>query len=528
MNSTHNNLQESWSTLLAASENYARQCTDILFNECNRRLTWKLLNEATKLSKFGSYDEEVYNHCKRLILSYKETVNLYDRFNEEITSRNVREIIDGIVIVLVSRLREFEEMSMDAVIKSDTNPVTVEKNDIITDIANSLEDCINDQRHAFIEKLPVFCVYWLKQNLTKDILLEAVRKEILPALYKSYCNGLELCKSQINDLNHRKKVQLYLILMEDELEILSTIIKIQVKALEQAVEYASNPLEKIAVHKILSLLREAYQHFGRASTEIAAIFRQLEEEKWDKSLKIPAPYENFEKFLLDRFKKIRYCNNTALEEKSKIFKKEIENEVDAYLGRYKLDFYKSIYRFRRMVSVEMMLADEMVNIFVNLRNAWPVLKQKQESEHNHEPKTEKDLEYEILQGVAETIEIKIEGLRESITQFKDESSKAIADFSSKNNPPTDEKLQAAHSEAWRLWAENPEDFFKTYPEAPIFEEFRQFYEKNTSRCHEDLEKKLIKFKREILLYEVSTYEEIIAYSISRLRENESAKFAVII
>ncbi|MCL2398388.1 MAG: nucleotide exchange factor GrpE [Defluviitaleaceae bacterium] len=515
MNSTHNNLQKSWGTLLTATENYARQCTDILFNECNRRISWKLLNEAAKLSKFGSHDEEVYNHCKRLVLSYKETVDLHDRFHDEIVSHEVREIIDGIVTVLVSRLREFEEMNIDTIIKSDTNPVTVEKNAIIAQATNNLVKCINNQRLTFSEEMSAFCVRWMRQNLAKEFLLEAISKEILPVIYKSYCSGLELCKSQLNDINHRKKIQLYLTLMEDELEILSTIIKIQVKALEQAVEYASNPLEKIAVHKILSLLREAYQHFGRASTEIAAVFRRLEEDKLDKALNIPVSYDSFEKFLLDRFRKIRFSNSNRIKEKVGIFKSQIENEIDSFLGRYKLDFYKSIYRFRRMASVEIMLADEMINIFVNLHNAWPVLEQD----------AEKELQQEILQGVAETIEIKVDGLKESTLQFKEECAKAIADFSAKNNPPTDEKLQTAHVEAWRLWTENSEDFFQSYPEAPVFAEFSQYYEKSTSRCQENLEKKLMKFKREVLLYEISTYEEIIAYSVSRLREDEATQYA---
>jgi len=259
----------------------------------------------------------------------------------------------------------------------------------------------------------------------------------------------------------------------------------------------SEALEKIAVHKILTLLREAYQHFGRASTEISAVFHHLEDAaspEWE-----PEPYNTFEA-------------SFAMSEKLTAFKTEVEQEADAVFSRYKLEFFKSVYRLRRMVSSDIMLAEEVAEAFVRLRENWPA------SESADCEGTE------ILRGIAETIEIKIEGLRESIGQMTKECAAIIDGFAAENVSPSDEDILAAKAEIWQLWTSNSDHFEAALPDLPIFAERRNLYEKSTARCEAAIEKNLMKFKRETLLYELSTYEEITFYSVSRLRGLEPLEF----
>lgn len=432
---------------------------DAYIKQTVRAVLAKMSEESEKLSRLGKSDEEIYTHCARLMSSYSETISLYEQFRREIVSPEVVEIIDGIITVLVSRLREFEDISESG---SD-NPITEEKQAIISRALVRMEDSITGA-------LP-----------TSE------------SLYESYISHLNECRSQLNDLNNRGKLQLYLALMEDEWEILSTIIKIQVGVLEMAVSHAiDGALEKIAVHKILSILREAYQHFGRACTEVSAVFHHLDvaADEWK-----PEPYEKFEAFVSEQSERAG-----AHDPRLATLKAELDQEVDAIFGRLKLDFFKLIYRFRRMVNDDLMLAAEMTDIFIKLSEFWP----------------ESDTEGEgadILRGIAETVEIKIEGLRESSGQIKTDAFGLIQEFSDTHDiAPTDDEKSEAKAFAWREWDQEPDSL-------PIFTERSQNLAKESARFQEILEKRLAKFKREILLYEVSTYEEIIFYSVSRLRES---------
>jgi hypothetical protein len=427
MNSTHNELK-------AAMTEKRRQK---LFEHAS----WEA---SENLARFGDSDLALYEHSVNLMSSYRQTVGLYEQYHGDITSYEAHQIIDGIITVLVSRLREFEESSSAV---GTANPVQEEKEAII-----------------------------------KAALAPLADREI-PVNFAAYTAAMNSCRANLNDLDRRKQVQFYLQLMEEELEILATIIKIQVQALEQAAELDSgNVLEKIAIHKILSLLREAYQYYGKASIQIYDDFHNTN----DSPLTFKSR-EEFETFLKEDDEKIGAIRN------------EISQEAEAVLSVHRLEYFKSVYRLRRQVSGEMMLADDMVRIFVKMYENWP--------------KSEND----ILTGVAETIEIKIDSLRESISQMTAECNQIIDKFAADNPNPSEEEIADIKEEMWQAWLET-EEGIQCIP-FPFMSERAEKHEKAADRCKEAIEKRLLKFKRETLFYEISTYEEIIFYSVSRIRDD---------
>ena len=482
-----------WNELQNAVKETTRRYTEALYDKCRTELLKKMEAEAVSLSKLASYDEEIYEQCEKLMAAYKETVMLYERFNRDIESREVREIIDGIITVLVSRLREFEEVSLGGGI----NPITEEKKIITAKALKSFEEEILLQKEAY-----------LRENIVD---LEQISEDIFPPFYEAYIRGINLCCDSLNDLERPSALQTYLLLMENELEILSTIIKIQVHALEQAAESGdSSALEKIAVQKILSLLREAYQHFGRASTEIVAVFHRLEQGIQEGEARKPADYDTFLKICTEISQSVYQAERANILEKVNIFKASVEKEADNLAGRHKLNFFKAVYRFRKMVNDELMLADEMVNIFADMKERWP------------KPEDDLPSEYgEILRGIAETIDIKIEGLKESGAHFKDDCYNIMEKFSAENVSFKEDELKEVRKQMWQLFIENQENFKAELQNIPLFDENAKLQEKNVQRTQDSLNAKLTKFKREILLYEVSTYEEIIFYSVSRLRSAET-------
>ena len=149
---------------------------------------------------------------------------------------------------------------------------------------------------------------------------------------------------------------------------------------------------------------------------------------------------------------------------------EVEKRVNDILELRRIESFKAVHRLKLTVGNDVAIADEMVRIFIKMLKNWP------------EPSDVND--NEIVRGIAETIEIKVEGLKESISQVTEDCNKIIEDYATQNS-----NLLADEVRAEKL-----------------------------KHCQISIEKILLKFKRETLLYEVSTFEEILFYSISRIRE----------
>jgi len=484
-----------WAELTTAVSAHARHCAEGLYRAVSKGALQRMEREAAGCSGLRDHDEQLYVHCTRLLEAYKETVGLYERYRVIIITPNVKEIMDGIVTVLLSRLREFDEST------NGINPITEEKNAIIAKTIDSYVRVCGRLWKSFAEyELPKVCLRWLAKDLNKDVIEEAVKGFCFPTLYEAYRNGLTQCRTQLNDLNQRKQVQRYWGLMTDELEILATIIRIQVQALESEIE-ESGPREQRAIQQILTVLREAYQHFGRAEESIDEAFRQL-------IIREPEQFEEFEAYLISRM--IHKGIEEQLQDEVRRFREVLEREADILLSQYTRTFAKSIYKFQRMVNDEVMLAEEMAGAFARMRNEWP--------------EGGEDENGDILRGVAETMEIKIEGLRESSRELHEDCRQTINSFAAQRREPE----ESVYDTVWQLWLEDPDEFGEASREIPYFTELGQHYEKISAQCASALEKKLLKFKRETVLYEVSTYEEIILYSVSRLRQDESLNEAVAI
>jgi len=505
-----NSIRKKWKTLQPAVEAYGRKAIETLYSEIGRDIIKKMASDAAAASRLGNVDESLYSHYTWLMSVYEEVVTFYESYREDVSDPEIRGIIDGIITVLFSRMRGFAETAPE----DGSNPIANEKEAMIAQTGEHLKEAATIQWQVFFSEPwgSVATAQWVQGGMHKHALMpfvEATRSRIFPYLYGAYRESLILCRDQLNDFERRKAVQFYQAVMEDEREILSTIIRIQVQALEQAsiVEDSSledNPQEAV-VHKVLSLLREAYQRFGKSSAEVLTALSepggQHEPEVCD--------YSTFEAFLSTCLEGAEYPRESALEDRVRVFKLQVQQVAESLLERSRLGFSKSLHRFSRAVGQEITLANKVTDVFVALRDNWPEVKETEGAE--------------ILRGVSETIEIKIEGLRESIGQLKDECSKTIDSFAIENTAPTDDEIQTAKTEVWQLWAKNPDDFNPNsiYSNTPMLIEKRSQQEKNTSRCHETIEKQLQKFKRETLLYEISTYEEIIFYSVSRLRTLES-------
>ena len=134
-------------------------------------------------------------------------------------------------------------------------------------------------------------------------------------------------------------------------------------------------------------------------------------------------------------------------------------------------------------------------------------------------------EEEILTGITETLEIKIESLKESLESFQTNNANTLTALSSGIPTLAHTDLDAAATQLKTAWCATPpteETIAEFLSESTNLEAFAAYNEKFTklvTNAQAKIEKSALRFKKETLLYEISTFEEILYYSVSRLRES---------
>jgi molecular chaperone GrpE (heat shock protein) len=303
----------------------------------------------------------------------------------------------------------------------------------------------------------------------------------------------------LDDLHSRKTARFYTELIEREFEELANIIKLQ--------KPNDNDEQSITVSSILDALSEAHQ----MTAPVIKNFQTLQNSSLQKK---SAPLRSFDDFENEL--------NSALEtaspqspEREKFFA-ALNEEVANYIDSIDVDYKRAAYSLQRLISEEVLLAEEITKVFARAL-----------SEINSEIECE-NIERDILAGIKETIDIKISGLRESIQAFSSRGSEILKSYSEEKNTPQNER-ESVSEKICAAWLDSPphflkddkiHEFFSSHEE--IFATCRERIKKQVGKYTENLEKVSFRFKKEVLLYEVCTFEEILIHSVSRLRVSKNA------
>jgi len=487
-----------------------------IFNELKQAACVELKRSAARFARIGTSDEDIYNSLSSLMDVYKRVILLGGGI--ESGGPMIRALLSGICEVLNSRLKEFEDVEIAGEARRGkvvVNPVTVEKRGIANRAAAVLGAHIANMDTKLIEKLQAEATQiWLDLCFGRACAKDVVVELCLPEIYAHFQEGLRLCLAELDDLHRRKVAGLYTALVEREWEELGNIITVQVCALESASSQTVDPAdtgELPTVHRILNILREAYQQVDPVIYELQQLLN---------SQIARHPGLTFEEFIaaLNIKPEVSDCAE-AIDDSSEFFAL-LSDEVATMFAQVQTEHPKNSYQMQRKISDNKFLAEEIVSEFEKLKENLPKLEGDQ-------------VEIAILNGITETIEIKIESLAESITTFDEEGAVLVRNFSEKRETATDEELQASQAAAHAQWltapptaAENMAQFFDLLPETlDTFKTFRARVQKQASNFVEKIEKFTFRFKKEVLLYEICTYEEILLHSVSRLRNSDNEEIA---
>jgi len=526
-------LWDSWLTITESVKNDILLRTNEIFSQLKQAACPELERSAARFARLGTSDETVYECLVKLMEVYQRVVERASAINQE--SPTVDALLAGICEVLGSRLKEFSETSPEEIQPSAENPVTQEKQIILDRALACVSEQLDNMSASFLtmlqEEHPNTWAELCSVAPTTLTIESVIAKECLPQIYIHFQENLRICLSQLDDLHSRKVAGLYTELFEREWEELGNIIKVQVMALESATTETTSPAyteDLQEVYHILNILREAYQYTGPVVDELQRLLNSP-------PIANPAEfsYEEFIKIMGNAITPSKSEGNSSdlcdflIYENGRTFAALFAAEIMALFGQLTPELEKTADQMHCVISNSKLLAENIVQAFENVQKTLPVITPELEipacEQETPLSPDEIKLQQNILQGICETISIKIESLKDSIQIFGEEATNLLQSCMEEIITPTDKEITEATDAAIKQWLYNApyviediETLFTTISENDDFIKYKTRTQKRTDSHIDKTEKLIFRFKKDVLLYEICTYEEILTHSASRL------------
>jgi len=437
-----------------------------LFSELKDFLFSRFLSALNSGCMLIKYSEKIYDYYKMVIGYYKSAVKAYNLKKNELLSEEIRKIADGIIDILECQINKFDEVTEKT--DKQSNPIAEEKEKII------------DENFKLFSK-DIILVYEKMRREFNDFNIE----NYIENIYKLYFSSIKGCFIRLNDIASRKVANLYYEALKQEMEALSVIIRVQANVLERKIQYIE---EEVIVQSILMNLREGYQH----------LLKQINE--MEKGFKETVIYEQFiDKYDEDFKNNIILCLKKA-EKKSENSKKHFEycNSDFITILKEHSEEIRNIAKIEMEVDEISFFAEKIISKFQFLYDYWKI---------NADNYYETDF-YEIIFGIAETVDIKIQNIRENVFEFLQKANVLISEL------PNREKYDKLFL-LWGKFNESSEEDVNN-----IFSKLNKLIDKYGNICGK-IKKMILELQKDSILFELSTFEEIMNYSVSRMRNSQN-------
>ncbi len=439
---------------------YKGVCLQSFFAELKDLLLADFLRDINSGYKLIKYNEKIFDYYTMVIDYYKSAVKAYISKRDKLTDKNIMKIADGIKDILECQINKYNE-SLDGQV----NPISKEKEKII-DINMKL----------FSKDLLV--IYEKIIDNASNLKIADYFEDI----YKMYFLAVKNCFIQLNDINSRRTASYYYDCLKIEKEALSAIIKVQAYALEGMFESME---DEVIIQSMLMKLREGYQHISKHIADMEKEFKDV------------GDYENFIQKFDDTFKDdIISCFNNSYKRSENSIKyfQDCNKSFVQKLGNE----YQEVANFENIMSeIEEVtfFAEKVISKFQYLYDYW--LK-------NSDLYKNTDFN-EIIVGIAETVNIKIQNIQEGIDDFSEKTEKILAE----------KKNVQGCGDLFLLFGDLDNSDDESYIDDKLSEVFRAYQVIN-----DKFKKASLALKKDCILFEISTFEEIMHYSVSRMRNSQ--------
>ena len=439
------------------------------------------MNNISNGKSLALFDEDIFNIYKTIIDNYinflNRAENIEFKFNNEVLKN-----LSGITSVLKSQVSFFGE-DKDVEI----NPIYTEKKTIITKYIDNVYKSIDN-----FNNIDIF-------NNSIDIkdIKQYFIDEIIKYIMDSYKTNLIDCFNAINDIENRKEIKYFNDVLEEEREILASIIKLQIKALE---DLCKDETEKASIESLLNPIIETYQQTGKSfellNEKIKTINRGID-------IDFETDSKEIEQVIYNIYKEVKLPEDE--------YKQKILEIFEQYLLNLKENI---ILEQRENIDLAKSHIENSLNLSNNIKNMFNQISQY--INDNREYYKNSDL-YNIIDGIYESISIKVDNIQEKQDEVFLNKDKIYLDIDNNLDQIKNLNIEYAFN---TIYDSLKNDFNLDQIKNHI----------NTKSIVSSLEKlyspyikKIDEFIKNTILFEISTFQEIMYYSVVRLRECEDEK-----
>lgn len=516
-----NTIFGKWTGLIAFLDRFVLAREEDFFRRLKTAVGIKIADDCSDETGLSAYDTEIFDCYTNIMQVYRRVADHHLKEGGVLVTPEVKGIWGGIYELLMSRLMMYEG-------ETEINPIEAEKKGIvaqaIADAFGNMGEVLKEYRGSEVRGETLFDLRQtlLKQELTFDDMKEifvyiitSFQNNCEEQFYGIYRRSLEVKLTNLNNLELRQQLANFNSLLKEEIEILRQIIVVQAMALEKILwDGGAIPEEATFLEDVLGVLRETYQREGQTSGRINRAFMEIAINHKENLGKILIQAESPEEFaeiyvgeaahppdLAVIFENFR----TTRAEKHKAFAENLTNALSEIMGNFYKNLATQKVYFAKKISWQIsQMAIECCEAFAQIVTHF------EDGKEYLLKREEKD----IVKGIAETVSIKIDSIKDGIEQFTQDANEIIEGFSTVEFTVCGEDFVTKRLLEGVAGAKAVKE---------ILEEFIATEQENAEKIwkkHEEpLAKKVLAFKRDNLFFELSTFEEILHYSVSRLRES---------
>lgn len=536
-----------WQTAISPVDAFYGQMVESLFSAAKWAIGEKIGARAGSDGRLSSCDVRIFEYYKKLMFYYENAMELFASGMTAAKGAPGRavEILAGMSAVVGSRLRARAEGAPGAGEGAETpNPVKAEKLMLISNHIRVFSESFDAVAYRPRSELFAELFVQTRMKFIEDLkdgrnaadgvdelfgrALSILREKGFARLYALYTQTLSTAEIALNDFYSRNAAAYYSHELMNEHEILRNLAMVQLPALELEGRHLPAHMKK-AVDAVITAILGAYQALSKDVAEITEFLSS------DANIKQTEQFEAFEVFestLLDAiakhsgtFKPTVESFDTRFEAMSETFRGELIKAVAE--GNFTEKHNKPASGLARdMLDRELHLATEIKQIFADISTFY-----------NGDPKliADEDIFGRISKGIAETVFIKAESLNEAAEALAESVEPILAMASEDASAPDEASVAALADQTFTDMVTEMARFQKEDRRAlsackkymnfttgnEVYAGFAAKAQRQGTKLLDDLRSRLLKFKREQTLYEISTFEEIKIYSVSRLRESDA-------
>ncbi|MDR1559890.1 MAG: nucleotide exchange factor GrpE [Clostridiales bacterium] len=539
MNSTNNNfdaatladrerkLTEAWRVCRQDLERLTQRTAGSLLRSVKFRVMDRVIGLAGKHARLSGYDDEMFTSCKRLMGFYSRAISLYERCGAALNTYSVKNLILGICEVLNSRLNMFESQLSG----NEENPVAIERIKLLSTGVAYFMFSFNESEKAY--QNADLRASELAARFTPDYFntyIEGIQDDILESFvernYAAYSKAVQACLLGLNNLQNRKVLSYYYTLLIGESEVLS-FVAVHAAAVEHELSRgAGDPIEADISKAFLSVVNEARSFYYMDCRNLIAVFEETGNY-------VPPEPESMESLrgacgeMLANSRLIAAKDYTETAEKyeadAKLVTACFEKSADLFIGGIisRVGISSMLEEAGRGISEKTdgvrRTAEAVASVFARQVSFY----------REHSEYLSVLNENSIISGINETLIIKAEILAENTEAFDERRQAAVNSLLGREIPMNDKERGRLLDELFPVLRDKcfnkpgMDAFYTAAAETEPVGAYRRRISDLCQREEEKAEKEIKRFLKDSVLYEISTFEEILQYSVTRLRGSDN-------